>query len=173
MGGFGVAKTEAGSGKEKWETQRKRERGGGGGTSGNGSIESAAQRNAPPLLWSGSFAGAPPRPRASEREKENDGAREGEMEKEREREKGTDGSGRETDVYPPTNTDIGGGRREESQAKSRWARSGLPEFHTHRALLRVPSRREENHTKAEAQPLHERENHPVFASGFSKSASKF
>ncbi|KOC70697.1 hypothetical protein WH47_06737, partial [Habropoda laboriosa] len=32
-------------------------------TSGNGSIESAAQRNAPPLLWSGSFAaGTPPRP---------------------------------------------------------------------------------------------------------------
>ncbi|KYM78409.1 hypothetical protein ALC53_11064 [Atta colombica] len=92
--------------------------------------------------------------RKRERERRRERGRDGK----RGREKGTDGSGRETDVYPPTNTDIGGGRREESQAKSRWARSGLPEFHTHRALLRVPSRREENHTKAEAQPLHEREN---------------
>lgn len=64
--------------------QRERER---GGSSGNGSIESAAQRNAPPLLWSGSFAGAPPRPRASEREKDNDSVREGETERRRKRER--------------------------------------------------------------------------------------
>lgn len=48
---------EKGGSERKGDRQREE-------TSGNGSIESAAQRNAPPLLWSGSFAGAPPRPRA-------------------------------------------------------------------------------------------------------------
>ncbi|KYQ58036.1 hypothetical protein ALC60_03088 [Trachymyrmex zeteki] len=81
--------------------QRERER---EGTSGNGSIESAAQRNAPPLLWSGSFAGAPPRPRASEREKENDGAGEGEMEKEGERKGLTEAEGRPTYIRRPIPT---------------------------------------------------------------------
>lgn len=81
--------------------QRERER---GGTSGNGSIESAAQRNAPPLLWSGSFAGAPPRPRASEREKENDSVREGETEKEGERKELTEAEGRSTYIRRPIPT---------------------------------------------------------------------
>lgn len=83
------------------------------------------------------------RVRVRQKERKRTRARERERRRERGREKGTDGSGRETDVYPPTNTDARGGGREESQAESRWARSGLPEFHTHRVLLRVSSRRVE------------------------------
>lgn len=88
-----VRKGEEPSKQKKWEI--KRERGGGEGTAGNGSIESAAQRNAPPLLWSGSFAGAPPRLRAREQERERERergtgraarSRERERDKERERE---------------------------------------------------------------------------------------
>jgi len=90
--------------------------------------------------------------RKRERERRRERGRDGE----RGREKGTDGSGRETDVYPPTNTDARGGGREESQAESRWARSGLPEFHTHRALLRVPSRRGEPHEGGGATPSQKR-----------------
>lgn len=150
-GGFGVARTEAGSGREKWETVRKRER---------GKLwqrvdrkRSAEKCTTSALVWQlcgRTTASACVRKRERERLRER--GRDGE----RGREKGTDGSGREIDVYPPTNTDAGGGGREESQAESRWARSGLPEFHTHRALLRMPSRREEPHEGGGATPSRER-----------------
>lgn len=166
-----MARTEAGSGREKWETERKRER---EGTSGNGSIESAAQRNAPPLLWSDSFAGAPPRPRASEREKENDGAREGEMEKEGERKGLTEAEGRPTYIRRPIPT-----QGEEDERRAKPSRVGLGQVYpssTHTALSCVCHPAEKNHTKAEAQPLREREDHrgfPVLASGFPESARDF
>lgn len=145
--------------------QRERER---GGTSGNGSIESAAQRNAPPLLWSGSFAGAPPRPRASEREKEIDGMREGEMEKEGERKELTEAEGRSTYIRRPIPT-----QGEEDERRAKPSRVGLGQVYpssTHTALSCVCYPAEKNHTKAEAQPLREKEvrrGSPVFASGFS------
>lgn len=153
---------------------RERER---GGTSGNGSIESAAQRNAPPLLWSGSFAGAPPRPRASEREKENDGVREGETEgeKEGERKELTEAEGRPTYIRRPIPT-----QGEEDERRVKPSRVGLGQVYpssTHTALSCVCHPAEENHTKAEAQPLREREDpgrgFPVFASGFSESTRHF
>lgn len=92
--------------------------------------------------------------RKREREREHGIGRDGE----RGREKGTDGSGRENDIYPATNTNAeGGGGQEENQAESRWARSGLPEFHTHTALLlRVPSRRREPHEGGGATPSRKR-----------------
>lgn len=156
---------------ERNEKQRERER---KGTSGNGSIESAAQRNAPPLLWSGSFAGAPPRPRASEREKENDGTGEGETEKEGERKGLTEAEGRPTYIRRPIPM-----QGEEDERRAKQSRVGLGQVYpssTHTALSCVCHPAEENHTKAEAQPLHEREDHrgfPVLASGFPENARNF
>lgn len=98
--GTGAEESEEGKRREKdgkedetakGEVERERGKRGRERTSGNGSIESAAQRNAPPLLWSGSFAGTHHRVRVrqKEREREKDGERgEREMVKEeREREK--------------------------------------------------------------------------------------
>lgn len=168
-----MARTEAGSGREKWETVRKREK-------GNlwqrvDRKRSAEKCTTSALVWQlcgRTTASACVRKRERERRRERgrDGGRE------RGREKGTGGSGRETDVYPPTNTDAGGGGREESQAESRWARSGLPEFHTHRALLRVPSRRGEPHEGGGATPSWKRGPSRIsrfFASGFSESTRQF
>lgn len=107
-------------------------------------------------LWSGSFAGAPPRPRASEREKENESEGEGET-GERGREKGTDRSGREIDVYPPTNTNARGGGRERRVKPSRVGLGQVYPSSTHTALSCVCHPAEENYTKAEAQPLREKE----------------
>lgn len=160
-----MARTEAGSGREKWETERKRER-------GNlwqrvDRKRSAEKCTTSALVWQlcgRTTASACVRKRERERRRER--GRDGE----RGKEKGTDGSGRETDVYPPTNTDAGGGGREESQAESRWARSGLPEFHTHRALLRVPSRRGEPHEGGDATPSRKREP-PRIPGGFSRVGS--
>jgi len=152
--------------REREMGNRKRER---EGISGNGSIESAAQRNAPPLLWSGSFAGAPPR--ASEREKENDGAREGEMEKEGERKGLTEAEGRPTYIRRPIPM-----QGEEDERRAKPSRVGLGQVYpssTHTALSCVCHPAEENHTKAEAQPLRKREDRrgfPVLASGFPESA---
>lgn len=139
-------------GREKWGgTQGERER---EGTSGNGSIESAAQRNAPPLALVWQLCG---RTTASacvrKRERERRRGRGRDKEKEREREKGTDGK-RKGDRRISANQYRRRGRRgrEESQAESRWARSGLPEFHTHRVRLRVPSRRRVPHEGGGATP---------------------
>lgn len=161
-GGFGVARKGEGRGREGEET------------SGNGSIESAAQRNAPPLALVWQLCGRTTTSacvRKRERERERERGRDGE----KGGEKGTDGSGREIDVYPPTNTNARGGGREESQAESRWARSGLPEFHTHRALLRVSSRRGELHEGGGATPTRKegRREFPIFASGFAKTFAIF
>lgn len=151
-GGFGVARTEVGSGREKRETERKRERGNlWQRVDRKRSAEKCTTSAA--LVWQlcgRTTASACVRKR--ERERRRGRGRDGE----KGREKGTDGSGREIDVYPPTNTDARGGGREESQAESRWARSGLPEFHTHRALLRVPSRRGEPHEGGGATPSRKR-----------------
>lgn len=114
--GTGAEESEEGKRREKdgkedetakGEVERERGKRGRERTSGNGSIESAAQRNAPPLLWSGSFAGTHHRVRVrqKEREREKDGER-----------------GIASDQYRR--------RGRTSQADSRWARSGLPEFHT-------------------------------------------
>lgn len=126
-------------------------------------------------LWSGSFAGAPPRPRASEREKERR-ERERGRDGERGREKGTDGSGRETDVYPPTNTDARGGGRERRVKPSRVGLGQVYPSSTHTALSCVCHPAEENYTKAEAQPLREKRvdaNFRLSRSGYAKTSRDF
>ncbi|KYN05625.1 hypothetical protein ALC62_03418 [Cyphomyrmex costatus] len=135
----------------------------------------AAQRNAPPLLWSGSFAGAPPRPRASEREKENDGAGEGEMEKEGERKGLTEAEGRPTYIRRPIPT-----QGEEDERRAKPSRVGLGQVYpssTHTVLSCVCH-------PAEERTIRRRRHNPfakertvaslsVLASGFSESASRF
>jgi len=144
------------------------------GIAGNGSIESAAQRNAPPLLWSGSFAGAPPRSRATEQEREREGRRkrergactrereregkrenerEGDTEKGEERKVPTDAEGRPTYIRRPIPTGRGG---QEDERRAKPSRVGLGQVYpsaTHTALLlRVPSRRGEPHEGGGATP---------------------
>jgi len=86
------------------------------------------------------------RVRERERERGREREREGDTEKGEERKVPTDAEGRPTYIRRPIPTGRGEGEaggREESQAESRWARSGLPECHTHRASLAcaIPPRR--------------------------------
>lgn len=105
-------------------------------------------------LWSGSFAGAPPRPRASEREKENESAREGKTVREAERKVPTEAEGRPTYIRRPIPT-----QGEEDERRVKPSRVGLGQVYpssTHTALSCVCHPAEENYTEAEAQPLREK-----------------
>lgn len=104
------------------------------------------------------------------RERERRRAGEGETEKEGERKGLTEAEGRPTYIRRPIPT-----QGEEDERRAKPSRVGLGQVYpssTHTALSCVCHPAEENHTKAEAQPLREREDRrgfPVLASGFSES----
>lgn len=150
--------------REKWESKRVRER---EEISGNGSIESAAQRNAPPLCSGLAALRAHHRVRVRQKERKRARARERERwrkkERERDRRKRKGERHISTDQYQTQ-------REEEDKRRTKPSRVGLgqvyPSF-THTALSCVCHPAEENHTKAEAQPLREKEGRrefPVLAS---------
>lgn len=158
-GGFGVARKGEG-----------REREGGRGRKPLATGRSKAQRREMHhlWLWSGSFAGAPPRPRASEREKENESVREGDMKREVERKVLTEAEGRPTYIRRPIPT-----QGEEDERRVKPSRVGLGQVYpssTHTALSCVCHPAEENYTKAEAQPLREKRVAASFR--FSRVASR-